>query len=209
MDRKYIRENIDPFKLFGTLSTIPSSSKEIANITNSNQIKSNIIKPNMSLKFPSSSSSTKPLISNNSISNNTASTNIIDTTFASRYEDEIAPASKINEYKAIGTKHKNSLMKEAYQMQNKFNNDILEAKQVEATVQGISQMLNEFTNILRSQSGYVDELYETAIDATDFVKQADDELQLTIKRSTSHSRNISMLAIGLALLLLLLDFLTP
>ena len=215
MHQTYIKESVDPFKLFAAPFSPPSSSSSAVlqndtitgSSSNQNTIINKISSTLISEQVINKSKSSSQTITN--ASSITTTTLPIDYSFVSRYEDEIASAAKIKEYKAIGTKHKESLMKEAYHMQTKFKNDIVEAKQVEQTVEGISNMLTQFTQILRGQTGLVDELYETALDATDFVSQADKELQLTIKRSTSHSRNIMFLALGLAVLLLLLDFITP
>lgn len=213
MHQRHIRENIDPFKLFTNLShtdkkNIDKALKQINKSSNTSN-KPPPSYPTSSTIHVSSSSITSASASSTSLSSSQHKSNTLDSNFASRYEDEIASTTKLKEYKALGTKHKDILMKEAHTLQTKYNEDIVLAKQIESTVTNISTCLNEFTNILRGQTGLVDELYETALDATDFVNQADKELQLTIKRSTSHSRNISFLAVGLAVLLLLLDFLTP
>ena len=70
-------------------------------------------------------------------------------------------------------------------------------------------MLSEFSHLLQSQSEIVDDVHSAAVYATDHVKQTDDELLLTIERSQSHTRNMAILTIGLAVLLLLLDLLSP
>lgn len=45
-------------------------------------------------------------------------------------------------------------------------------------------------------------------DTTELVKDADEELCLTLERSNKHSRNMFIIIAGLSVLLLLLDFLT-
>lgn len=129
--------------------------------------------------------------------------------FADRYQDEIASTAKIGEYKALGEKYKSILLKEAKELQVRFSKDLQVANNMESTVNGISTMLTEFVSIIQAQSDIVEDVHQAAVDTTDQVKLADDELMLTLERSQSHSRNMAFLTVGLGLLLLLLDWVTP
>mmetsp|Transcript_4606 Transcript_4606/g.4731 ORF Transcript_4606/g.4731 Transcript_4606/m.4731 type:complete len:335 (-) Transcript_4606:103-1107(-) len=135
--------------------------------------------------------------------------NEVSDSFAERYESEIAPPSKMREYQTIASRHRVSLLKETRQMQEKFSTERKEAHRMEHTVAGISTMLDEFVRILQHQSEHVMDVHDTSKTATDHVKQTSDELQLTIERSQSHRRNMVALTLGLAILLLLLDYITP
>ena len=129
--------------------------------------------------------------------------------FASRYEGEIGPPSKIVEYSNIAKSHRTELLKETKYLQQKFSHDLQQANDIEKTVNSISNMLGEFVRILQSQSGTVEDAHTTSKAATHNITQTADELLLTIERSQSHQRNIVIITILLALLLLFLDFVTP
>ena len=129
--------------------------------------------------------------------------------FASRYEGEIASQSRVREYRQLGLRHRTSLMAEARGLQGRFSRELLEARQVERSVQQVAGLVSHFAAMLQGQSGLAEGVHESAERATDSVKQTERELLLTIQRSQSHSRNMTLLAMGLALFLLLLDFITP
>jgi hypothetical protein len=159
-------------------------------------------------------------------------------TFAQRYVDEIASRNKLREYDAIASKQKESLLREAKILkvwdhltclchvlslttriltlvipapaaQVKFSEDIQESQKMERTVNNISSMINEFVQLIESQSAMVDTIGEVSQDATESVKSTDAELLLTLERSQSHQWSMIMFIAGMALLLLLLDFLSP
>jgi hypothetical protein len=94
-------------------------------------------------------------------------------------------------------------------MQAKFSIELAEARSVETSIHQIANLISEFTYMLQNQSGQAESLYDSAIRATELVEETDKELQLTISRSRNYSRNMTLLAIGLALFLLLLDFISP
>jgi hypothetical protein len=93
--------------------------------------------------------------------------------------------------------------------QVKFSEDIQESQKMERTVNNISSMINEFVQLIESQSAMVDTIGEVSQDATESVKSTDAELLLTLERSQSHQWSMIMFIAGMALLLLLLDFLSP
>jgi hypothetical protein len=128
--------------------------------------------------------------------------------FVDRYEAEIAPPTRLKEYKSIATKHKEILLKESKDLQVQYSEDLKEAHKMEHTVGHISRLLMEFVQILQTQRDSVDDVHVAGKQATDLVKDTDSELQLTIERSESHSRTMVILTVGLAILLLLLDFVT-
>ena len=126
-----------------------------------------------------------------------------------RYEDEIAPPNKMKEYQEISTKYKSLLFSEAIDLQNQYSNDVKIIYEVENAVERISSMLSEFVQIVYSQSSQVEDVYEASSVATDFVKESNRQLQLTIERSKSSQWNMIILSFSLAVLLLLLDYFTP
>ena len=67
----------------------------------------------------------------------------------------------------------------------------------------------EFANILSTQSEGLEEVHAEGKDASSAVEASSSELQLTIDRSESHGRNVVFVSVGLAVVLLLLDFITP
>ena len=130
-------------------------------------------------------------------------------TFAQRYIDEIAPSSKLREYEAVAVRHKDALMREARILKVRFSDDMQESQRMERTVGGIASMISEFVQLVEAQSEQVDTVGEVSQDATQSVKSADAELLLTLERSQSHQWSMIMFVLGMALLLLLLDFVTP
>jgi t-SNARE complex subunit (syntaxin) len=80
---------------------------------------------------------------------------------------------------------------------------------MERTVNNISSMISEFVQLIESQSAMVDTIGEVSQDTTESVKNTDAELLLTLERSQSHQWSMIMFIAGMALLLLVLDFLSP
>lgn len=129
--------------------------------------------------------------------------------FAQRYIDEIAPVSKLKEYNAIAVKHKEVLFKEAKILKARFSDDMLESHKMERTVMDISSMLSEFSNLIESQSGIVDTIGEVSKDATESVQHTDKELLLTLQRTQSHQWTMIISILGMSILLLFLDVISP
>mmetsp|Transcript_27813 Transcript_27813/g.26633 ORF Transcript_27813/g.26633 Transcript_27813/m.26633 type:complete len:353 (-) Transcript_27813:288-1346(-) len=130
-------------------------------------------------------------------------------TFVDRYESEIAPPKKLNEYKSLGVKHKDLLLKETKKLQLNYSKDMIETNKMEATVIKISNLLYEFVSILQTQREGVDEVNQTGKVSIDLVKETDVELMLTISRSENSLKSMIILTVGLGFILLLLDFITP
>ena len=133
----------------------------------------------------------------------------INQSFVDRYESEIAPPKQLKEYHELGLKHKKLLLKESQTLRVQYSSDLLEATQMEKTVQHVSNMLIEFVNILQGQRDNVDDVNSCGKATLEFVKDTDGELALTIQRSESYSKSMMFLTVGLAFLLLLLDYITP
>ena len=133
----------------------------------------------------------------------------INQSFVDRYESEIAPPKQLKEYHELGIKHKKILLKESQTLRVQYSSDLLEATKMEKTVQHVSNMLIEFVNILQGQRDNVDDVNSCGKATLEFVKDTDGELALTIQRSESHSKSMMFLTVGLAFLLLLLDYITP
>jgi t-SNARE complex subunit (syntaxin) len=133
----------------------------------------------------------------------------LPSSFADRYSDEIASTSKIKQYQLFGSKFKTELLKEAKELQHQHKQELQEAEKIERIVTNVSDMITEFVYLLQSQTDSVDNIHDAAVYATEYVKDADVELQKTIDRSKSHSRNMVVLIIVLSFLLLILDYFTP
>jgi hypothetical protein len=133
----------------------------------------------------------------------------VQQSFVDRYESEIAPPKQLKEYQELGLKHKKLLLKESKSLQVQYSTDLLETSKMEITVTKISNLLLDFVTILQGQREQVDDVNQCGKITLDFVKDTDDELSLTIQRSESHQRSMVLLTVGLGLLLLLLDYITP
>jgi len=141
--------------------------------------------------------------------NDNDDTNALDSDFAVRYEGQIAPASQLQEYENIAIKHKKALLSEAKIMNVKYSEELQQVKKIENTVNNVGNLMTEFANVLSSQSEQLANVNEESKAATAHVQSSSDELQLTIDRTENHSKNIVYMSVGLALVLLLLDFITP
>jgi hypothetical protein len=62
---------------------------------------------------------------------------------------------------------------------------------------------------VKGQREAIEDVREAAVDSTQYVKDTDEELLLTLERSQSHSRNMMILTVALAVLILFLDWITP
>lgn len=129
--------------------------------------------------------------------------------FVDRYESEIAPPKQLKEYHELGLKHKKLLLKESKSLQIQFSTELIEANKMEITVQKVTNLLLDFVTILQGQREQVDDVNKSSKSTLEYVKDADDELSLTIERSESHQRSMLFLHLGFAFFLLLLDFLSP
>ncbi len=155
------------------------------------------------------SSNSNRMESSSSLSSSSSSNRISLNSVSSRYEGEIAAPSKLKEYDILATKYKQLLMREARQLQVQYSEDIKQIQEIEGSVERITSMLSEFVQILQSQSDQVDNIYDSSLDACNFVGKSNVELQTTIDRTKSSQWNIVTMFIFLASLLLLLDWMTP
>ena len=157
--------------------------------------------------IPSSSTNQHTLSPTATIHTPTA--DIVTADFSTRYEDEIASTAKLHTYRLLGDKHRTTLTAEAKVLQSQFQNELIEARQIETSVYNISNLLTEFSSILLGQSTLVTNLYETTSYTSDFITDTEKELRLTLERSKNSSRNMILLALLFSVLLLLLDWITP
>jgi DNA repair ATPase RecN len=128
---------------------------------------------------------------------------------ADRYTSEIASVSKMKEYDNVALKQREALLQENKVLREKFSEDVQEARKIERNVAVISQTIGEFLQILQSQSETVSDMHQAGKEATDQLKKVDENLDLTIKRTESHS-NMMISIIGImTVLILLLDYFTP
>eukprot|EP01036_Dinobryon_divergens_P026396 gene26394-35039_t len=129
--------------------------------------------------------------------------------FAQRFVDEVAPPSKMREYRDIALRRRRALLQESELMHARFGLEFQEAQRMERTVSGISGMIGEFAALIEAQSELVDGIDSVSKEATSRVRQTDAELQLTLERSQSHQLSMTALLLLLSFALLLLDFLSP
>ena len=129
--------------------------------------------------------------------------------FAERYESEVARPALLRRLDDVAARQKASLLREAAHLTQAFGEELSLATSAEASVENISSMLTDFMGILSEQSEQLGDVSAYGKTTTDSVEQTGKELQLTIDRTESHSRNMALLAVSLALILLLLDFITP
>lgn len=126
-----------------------------------------------------------------------------------RYTSEIASVSKMKEYDNIALKQREALLQENKALREKFCEDVQEARKIERNVAVISQTIGEFLQILQSQSETVSDMHQAGKEATHQLKQVDENLDLTIKRTESHSKMMITIIGIMTALILLLDYFTP
>ena len=128
---------------------------------------------------------------------------------ADRYTSEIASVSKMKEYNGIALRQREALLQENKSLREKFSEDVQEARKIERSVAVISQTIGEFLQLLQSQSETVSEMHEAGKESTEQLKKVDENLDLTIKRTESHSKMMISIIGIMTVLILLLDYLTP
>jgi hypothetical protein len=131
------------------------------------------------------------------------------TGFADRYVSEVAPPKLLQTYVGFAEQHKQLLERENKELRDRFSEELLEAEEVEKSVQSIAMLMSEFSRMISTQSSDVDFVHQSAKSTADFVKETEAQLDLTIDRSKSSQRNMIIVTVGLAVLLLILDYLTP
>jgi hypothetical protein len=129
--------------------------------------------------------------------------------FVRRFEGQICSAETLRQYDSLAAQHKTSLLREAHLLHDRYSEDLLQAREMERSVNQVSTLLTEFATLLASQSETVHTVNEEAKVATSAVLASAGELQTTAERSETHGMSLAYLGFGLALLLLLLDFITP
>lgn len=129
--------------------------------------------------------------------------------FSERYESEIANPKQMKQYKDFFEEHKELLVLENKELHEKFSEELAEAQSIEKSVQSIAYLLSDFTRILEQQNENIEDVHTDSKATSAFVHGADEQLLLTIERSKSSQRNMVIVTIGLSILLLLLDYLTP
>ena len=129
--------------------------------------------------------------------------------FAERYEGEVAKPAVLRQFDDIAARQKASLLKEASHLSQVFSQELALVTSAESTVESVAAMLGDFVALLSEQAEQVEEIAESGKATTEAVQHTAGQLQKTIDRTESHGRNMAFLAIGLALLLLLLDWITP
>lgn len=131
------------------------------------------------------------------------------TNFAERYVSEVAQPKQMRQYQTFFEEHKELLANENKELHDKFSEELDEAQLIERSVQSVAYLLSDFSKILERQGEGIEDVNTDSKAASAFVQSADEQLHLTIERSKSSQRNMVIVTIGLSVLLLLLDFLTP
>ena len=126
--------------------------------------------------------------------------------FVDKYEKEAGSSAQMRVYDSLAKKHKSALMKEASSLQLKFSEDMQNATKIEGAINQIGELLTEFASILQPQSEQIEYVRDDAKEAQEHVKSSKSQLQLTLERSERNQKSIVFLSVGLALLLLLLDW---
>lgn len=201
MHREREKRHRDPFKLISSYFDI-NNFDDLSN-SNFNHIDRDKLEIKEDVLSPSSSSS------NIKEPSNTDKILNLTSDFAERYESEIAPPQLLKKYNEIAVNQKKSLLNEAKILKIQYSEEKKNSINMESNAGEISNMLTDFVQILQSQRDGVEDLYESSKKATEHVHDVDNELILTIERSTSHQRYMTLLTVGLGLFLLLLDYLTP
>eukprot|EP01038_Epipyxis_sp_PR26KG_P009734 gene9734-13100_t len=189
MQKEYKKSSISPFRLLSNKYSNDQLALSKSLLENDDNYANN-----------NNNNNNQPIIITTAVSNNH---------FARRYLDEIAPSGKMNEYDQIAVKHKDILLKESRMLHNKFSEDIQQSHKLEETVTSISGLIVEFVSMIESQSAIVTDIGDHTKEVTKMVEDADSELILTLERSQAHSQSMIILISGLAIVLLLLDYLTP
>lgn len=209
MQNECIRMNRNPFKLLtnkyysGSADTTSIASSATPSSTPSSTLSSSAVSKSINdqddhkvtTTFASAAAASKVKVMN------------IDAKVLSKYVDEIAPRSKVKQYEEFSLQHQALLKREAISLHRQFGDEMQEAMKAEATVASISNLMNDFAAILQAQGSQVEELLLDSKVTTESVKYADSQLLLTLERSASQQRNMTFLIVGMAFLLLLLDFL--
>eukprot|EP00600_Ochromonadales_sp_CCMP1393_P004357 CAMPEP_0174991832 /NCGR_PEP_ID=MMETSP0004_2-20121128/22146_1 /TAXON_ID=420556 /ORGANISM="Ochromonas sp., Strain CCMP1393" /LENGTH=288 /DNA_ID=CAMNT_0016245695 /DNA_START=179 /DNA_END=1048 /DNA_ORIENTATION=- len=222
MQREFAVHNSNPFRLrsdlyVGSLLSATTTGTATAEAevdtaagAGSIELKENEDKERASLFTRITRGATATTSSSSSSNTRTPTSNTTSSgeSFAQRYIDEIAPISKLKEYTDVATKHKEALLREAKILKVQFSDDMQQSQRMERTVSNISSLVGEFVHMLEQQSEVVETVCEVSVDATEAVKATDVELQLTIDRSQSHQWNMVGFIVGMAFLLLLLDYLS-
>ena len=122
---------------------------------------------------------------------------------------EVASSSKLKEYDAIATSHRNKSLKDTRDLRKKFSQEAEEALNIGRNISDISETFTEFLAILASQQEDVQEIHDAAKVAADEVGETERELALTLERSKSHNMTMISLYVILGLVVLLFDLISP
>lgn len=205
------RYSISPYKIH-TFSSIHSQQQQNRLLqlttTTTPSMKSSTSSSLFSLLSSSSPSAISTTTSNTATTNQSPSSSS-QTSFNERYQSEIAPTKKLNQYKEFSLKYEKELLFESKQLQQRHTKELQEVNDMETTINSLHYMMNEFITILQSQEDEVLNIHQTSKNITSSVNEAEKELNLTIERSKSYQMTIVSVIIGLSLFLLLLDSLTP
>ena len=134
---------------------------------------------------------------------------VVEQSFAERYASEVARPQQERKLAAIAEFHKSKFLKESEYLRRRFSKELEETEKMERNIGAVTGLIGKLSQILSSQSELVDDMHGSSAAAASTVKQTEVELLETVKRTESSQTNLSFLIAGLALLLLVLEFLSP
>lgn len=202
MHKEKNRLALQPFRLFSSVHDAYGGDVEGNLLQKSEGRDSNAL--NFTTLFDRSSNSKPHVLGHRDTKKESTST--VLQSLVNKYERQAATASQLRDYDRLASQHKGALMKEASDMQTKFSESLQLATRMEGTVTQVSELLTEFASILRAQGDQLGDVHDDAKQAEDHVKASKSQLHLTLERSEKNQKSIVFLAVGLALLLLLLDW---
>lgn len=129
--------------------------------------------------------------------------------FAERFSSEVVRPQQQKKLAEIASVHKSKFMKESQYLRQRFSKELEETEKMEQNVSQVTRLTSRLAQILAVQSEQVGEMHGKTASATNIVKQTEEELLLAVRRSESSQTYMSLLIVGLALLLLVIDYFTP
>lgn len=206
MKRRHRRYNVNPMRLFGdmqarddpALNTVVAAASPPPKAQKGSKANSNATSEGASISSSLSSSSA-----------GSGEGGGVAADFAERYTSEVATTAKLREYDRIASNHREKYLRETKELRNKFSQEAMEAESISRNINDIGDAFTEFLAVLASQQESVQEIHEAAQVAREEVSETAQELNLTLERSKSHNATMISIYVGLTLLLLFIDWISP
>jgi hypothetical protein len=128
---------------------------------------------------------------------------------AAKYAYDVGSAAEMARLNAIAEKHRKELEAENKDLQAKFSRDSQQVRRLEGTVNEISLMLAQFTELLEEQSESVIDVHRQSKITTQHVHESEDQLTSALKSSASYRKMMVVLILAMSFAVILLDILTP